>query len=69
MMGQNTQDRREVGRRLIAEAQAARIQAHVRTVLSRISAAAAVRGKQPAGTEQRLIGFARRGNCGRGKTA
>ena len=68
-MGQGAQDPRKEAKQLIAEAQAARVQAHVRAMLSR-RPSRAVRGeRQPAGVEQQLTGFAPRRNCGRGRTA
>jgi hypothetical protein len=68
-MDQSAQDPRKAAKQLIAEAQAARVQAHVRAMLSRLPSRAARGERQPADVEQQLTGFARRGNCGRGHTA
>jgi hypothetical protein len=69
MINQSKQGSRKEAKQLIAEAQAARVQAHVRTMLSRLPLAGAARGEQQrAGVEQQLAGFAQRRNCGRGHT-
>jgi hypothetical protein len=69
MIDQGKQDAWKEAQQLIAEAQAARVQAHVRAMLSRLPSAVAAHGEQQrAGVEQQLAGFARRGNCGRGHT-
>jgi hypothetical protein len=46
MTDQGTQDTRKAAKQLIAEAQAARVQAHVRAMLSRLPLAVVARGEQ-----------------------
>jgi hypothetical protein len=46
MIDQGKQHARTEATQLIAEAQAARVQAHVRTMLARLRSAVAVRGEQ-----------------------
>jgi hypothetical protein len=69
MIDHGKQDARKEAQQLIAEAQAARVQAHVRIMLSLLPRTEAARSEQQsAGVEQQLAGFARRGNCGQGHT-
>jgi hypothetical protein len=68
MIDHGKQDARKEAQQLIAEAQAARVQAHVRAMLSRLPLAVAAHGEQRVGVEQQPEGFARRGNCGREHT-
>lgn len=64
MMRQSTQVPRNEAHQVIAEAQAARVQVHVRAMLSRLSSAVAVREEQrPTDVERQLAD--RRENCSR----